>query len=222
MRSPIFFSTSSLIVILALAPVSAQLVNEPELAELCSTSPLNSRCTGYSREVALEKRSGEAGACVLIINGVNTETVCKLSISGQTIAAYYEFGDKIRSLDDEKATQEIQITPSNIKVIRYRETKKDNSTARAVNTFAFGVVGFLATRDKKVSEIEIEYIPTSETTSQATPEKAGSETSVASSDSPEGTKNTLRIVVKRKTGEKLLTQLQELTGLKAEFLQTSR
>lgn len=215
MRSPIFFSTSSLIVILALAPVSAQLVNEPELAELCSTSPLNSRCTGYSREVALEKRSGEAGACVLIINGVNTETVCKLSITGQTIAAYYEFGDKIRSLDDEKATQEIQITPSNIKVIRYRETKKDNSTARAVNTFAFGVVGFLATRDKKVSEIEIEYIPTSETTSQATPEKAGSETS-------EGTKNTLRIVVKRKTGEKLLTQLQELTGLKAEFLQTSR
>ncbi len=216
MRSPILFPTSSLIVILALTPVSAQLVNEPNLAELCSTSPLNSRCTGYSREVALEKRPGEAGACVLIINGVNIATLCKLTITGQTIAAYYEFGDKVRSIGDEKATQEIQISPSNIKVIRYRETKKDNSTARAINTFAFGMAGFFATRDKKVSEIEIEYIPNSETT------KAGSETSVASADSPEGTKNTLRIIVKRKTGEKLLTQLQELTGLKAEFLQTSR
>jgi hypothetical protein len=216
MRSPIFFPTSSLIVILALTPVSAQLVNEPDLAELCSTSPLNSRCTGYSREVALEKRPGEAGACVLIINGVNTETVCKLTITGQTIAAYYEFGDKVRSIDNEKATQEIQISPSNIKVIRYREAKKDNSTARVVNTIVFGLPGLFGTRDKKVSEIEIEYIPNSETT------KAGSETSVVSADSPEGTKNTLRIIVKRKTGEKLLTQLQELTGLKAEFLQTPR
>lgn len=216
MRSPIFLPTSSLMVILALAPVSAQLVNEPDLAELCSTSPLNSRCTGYSREVALEKRPGEAGACVLIINGVNIATLCKLTITGQTIAAYYEFGDKVRSINDEKATQEIQILPSNIKVIRYRETKKDNSTARAINTFAFGLAGFFATRDKKVSEIEIEYIPNSEIT------KAESETSVASADSPEETKNTLRIVVKRKTGEKLLTQLQELTGLKAEFLQTPR
>ncbi|MFB2836275.1 hypothetical protein [Floridanema evergladense] len=216
MRSPIFLPTSSLIVILALAPVSAQLVNEPNLAELCSTSPLNSRCTGYSREVALEKRPGEAGACVLIINGVNIVTLCKLTITGQTIAAYYEFGDKVRSINDEKATQEIKILPSNIKVIRYRETKKDNSTARAINTFAFGLAGFFATRDKKVSEIEIEYIPNSEIT------KAESETSVASADSPEETKNTLRIVVKRKTGEKLLTQLQELTGLKAEFLQTPR
>ncbi|MFB2876386.1 hypothetical protein [Floridanema aerugineum] len=216
MRSPIFLPTSSLIVILALAPVSAQLVNEPDLAELCSTSPLNSRCTGYSREVALEKRPGEAGACVLIINGVNTETVCKLTITGQTIAAYYEFGDKVQAIDNEKATQEIQISPSNIKVIRYREAKKDNSTARVVNTIVFGLPGLFGTRDKKVSEIEIEYIPNSETT------KTGSETSVVSADSPEATKNTLRIIVKRKTGEKLLTQLQELTGLKAEFLQAPR
>ncbi|MFB2897265.1 hypothetical protein ACE1CI_30485 [Aerosakkonemataceae cyanobacterium BLCC-F50] len=216
MRSPILLATSSLIVILALAPVSAQLVNEPDLAELCSTSPLNSRCTGYSREVALEKRPGEAGACVLIINGVNTETVCKLTITGQTIAAYYEFGDKVRAIDNEKATQEIQISPNNIKAIRYREAKKDNSTARVVNTIVFGLPGLFGTRDKKVSEIEIEYIPNSETT------KTGSETSVVSADSPEATKNTLRIIVKRKTGEKLLTQLQELTGLKAEFLQAPR
>jgi hypothetical protein len=216
MRSPILLTTSSLIVILALAPVSAQLVNEPDLAELCSTSPLNSRCTGYSREVALEKRPGEAGACVLIINGVNTETVCKLTISGQTIAAYYEFGDKVRSIDNQKATQEIQILPNNIKAIRYREAKKDNSTARVVNTIVFGLPGLFGTGDKQVSEIEIEYIPNSETT------KAESETSVVSADSPEETKNTLRIIVKRKTGERLLTQLQELTGLKVEFLQAPR
>lgn len=222
MRSMILLATSSLMVVLAFAPGSAQPVNEPDRAELCSKSPLDSRCTGYSREVALEKRPGEAGACVMTINAVNTESVCKLSITGQTITAYYEFGDKISSLDDEKATQEIQILPSNIKAIRYRETKKDNTTARAINSFVFGLPGLFATRDKKVSEIEIEYIPNSETVSQPTPQKAESETSVTSSESSEGTKNILRIVVKRKTGEKLLTELQELTGLKAEFLQAPR
>lgn len=222
MREKILLATSSLMVVLGFSPVSAQLVDEPNLAEICSKSPMNSRCAGYSSEVALEKRPGEPGACVLTINAVNTETVCKLSITGQTIAAYYEFGEKISSLDNEKATQEIQISPSNIKAIRYRETTKDNSTARVVNAVVFGLPGLFGTRDKKVSEIEIEYITNSETVSPATPQKAESETSVPSSESSEEKRNIVRIVVKRKTGEKLLTQLQELTGLKAEFLQSSR
>lgn len=216
MRSMILFATSSLMVVLAFASVSAQSVENRELAELCSSSPLNSRCTGYSAEMALEKRPGEAGGCIVTINGEDTDTVCKLSISGQTIAAYYEFGDKVSLLDNEKATKEIQISPSNIKAIRYRETTKDNSTGRAINTFVFGLPGLLMSRDKKVSEIEIEYIPNSETASQTTPQKAESETSAASSS--EEKKNRVRIVVKRKTGEKLLTQLQELTGLRAEAL----
>lgn len=106
--------------------------------------------------------------------------------------------------------------PTILKQIRYREAKKDNSTARVVNTIVFGLPGLFGTRDKQVSEIDLEYIPNSETT------KAESETSVVSADSPEETKNTLRIIVKRKTGEKLLTQLQDLTGLRAELLQAPR
>lgn len=215
MRSMILFATSSLMVVMAFAPVSAQ-VAERDLAELCSKSPMNSRCTDYSTEVALEKRPGEAGGCIVTINGVDTDTVCKLSIVGQTIVAYYEFGDKVSTLDNEKATKEIQISPSNIKAIRYRETTKDNSTARAVNTFVFGLPGLLMTRDKKVSEIEIEYNSDSETASQTTPQKTEPETLPASSS--EQKKNRIRIVVKRKTGENLLSQIQELTGLKAEAL----
>jgi hypothetical protein len=218
MRSLILFATSSLMVVMAFTPVSAQLRDDRDLADLCSKFPLNSRCIGYSREVALEKRPGEAGACVMIIKAVKTETVCKLSINGQTITTYYEFGDKISYLDNKKASQEIQISPSNIKAIRYRETEKDNSTARVVNTLVFGLPGLFGTRDKKVSVIEIEYIPDSETGSQPTLKEAGSETLVPSSDSSEGTNNTVRIVVKRRTGEKLVAQLQELTGLRAELL----
>ncbi|NJP08527.1 MAG: hypothetical protein HC866_02845 [Leptolyngbyaceae cyanobacterium RU_5_1] len=211
---------SLLTVLVGFTPAYAQQLSEDDRYELCSKSPSDSQCKGYQVPVSLDDRPGEAGSCVLTTNTIETETVCKLIVNEKKVVAYYEVGEKLRFLKKKKATQEIQISSSDIKAIRYREGRKDNSTARAINTALFGVTGFLFSRDKKVSEVTVDYvIPSpSDSTPGVLEPKAETPSSSTGVTKPVATAspNIVRVTVRRKTGEELRGQLEQLTGLKAE------
>lgn len=166
-----------------------QPANESTLTDLCSKTPSDSRCAGNRRAVALDDRPNESGACAILENKVKIDTVCKLAINGRTITVYYEVGEKLSSLDGRKASREFRIQSADIQALRYRETTKDNTTARLLLSVFI--------RNKKTAEIAIDYRATAASRVEPTP-------------------TTVVIVLRRKTGEKLREQLEQMTGLKAE------
>jgi hypothetical protein len=172
--------------------------------------------TDGDKPIAFADRPGESGACLIKDNQVETRTVCKLVITPETIVAYYELGDPLAALRGKKASREILLSPSVIKAIRYHKATKDNSTARVLNTVLFGPVSGLLTRNKKVSEIAIDYITPplkSLALKSATAELSGA----IGSANPEPKLTTLTVVVRRKTGEALRQQLEQSSGLTADL-----
>jgi hypothetical protein len=192
MRLLTFASTSLLTVLVGLTPVQAQSLSEADRYKLCADSPTNTECQGYVAPIALNDRPGEAGACVMTANEVETQTVCKLVITENKVVVYYEVGEKLSFLDRRKATREVQINPSEIKTLQYQEGSKDNSTARVLNTLLFGLSG-LFTRDKAVSEIALGYTivaPIASPTATATSPIATATSPIATATSPTATSPT--------------------------------
>ena len=218
MRLIIISCTSLLTVVTGLAPVYAEPLNSEQLYELCSKSSQNAQCQGYQAPIALDARPGEAGACVITIKKIENRTVCKLALNNDTVTTYYEVGEDLDVLSSKKATREIQIRPTTIKTIHYQEGTKDNSTARVLNTLLFGLGGLFGSRNKKVSEIAIDYvIPAAADATPATAPKAEpSAPATVSTGQQTETTDRVSVVVRRKTGEDLRLQLEKLTGLKAE------
>ena len=224
---------SLLSVFTGLSPLHADQLSQ-EQYELCSKSPLDSQCNGYQVPISLHDRPGEPGACVITANKVENRTVCKLVVNNEKIAiannekitVYYEVGEALQVIGDKKATREIQISPTAIKAIRYKEGTKDNSTARAVNTFLLGIGGFFGTSKKKVAEIAIDYTtppPPESIPKTSAPKAETSELSSVIAALQAGTNtNTVVVVVRRKTGENLRLQLEQLTGLTAETPPTDK
>ncbi len=221
-------STSLLTLSVGFSPVYAQQLSEADRYQLCSDSPSDLQCKGYKAPVVLDDRPGEAGACVMVIDKVENQTVCKLVISGKRVVVYYEVGEKLRFLKKRKATHEIQINPSHIKALQYQEGSKDNSTARVVNTLLLGWGG-LFTPNKAVSEVVIDYIlplpiESTSTTVETQTVATESKLSNALAKTPEASAavntndpvNRIKVVVRRKTGKDLRLQLEQLTGIKAE------
>lgn len=221
MRLITIASTSLLAMFVGFSPVYAQQLSEEDRYKLCSDSPSNAQCKGYEAPVLLKDRPGEAGACVMLTNKVESQTVCKLVVSEKKVIAYYEVGEKLRFLKKRKATREIQINSSDIKALQYQEGSKDNSTARVVNTLLFGLGG-LFTRNKAVSEIAIDYTIPSPIESTSATVETQSEVSDTLAEIPlatanaEANVNQIKIVVRRKTGKSLRLQLEQLTGIQAE------
>ena len=203
-----------------LRSAQAEPSSETDRYELCSKAPQNSQCSNYQAPIALDARPGEAGACVLTVNSVETKTICKLVVNKDTIAAYYEIGDSLEALGGKKASREIPLSPSAIKTFRYQKGTKDNTTGRVLNTLFFSLGGLFGTRNKKVSELTIAYTTPPQSTSApepSTPQPATSTPPAKTSETKaESGITTLAVVVRRKTGEALRQQLEQLTGLKAE------
>ena len=206
-----------LVVMTEFSPVLAQGLSVKEANEVCIKSPMDTQCQGEA--IALDDRPGEAGACTMIANDVAHQTVCKVVVTNQRVTAYYELGPELESLRGDKATREIQINPSNIKSIGYKEGEKDNTTAKVVNAVLFGLGGLFGTRNKEVSEIAIEYTTPLQSSSGATSLEPKVETAVTASETVAPpiavASTTLKIVVRRRTGKDLRQQLEQLTGISA-------
>lgn len=216
------------------SPVYAEQLSEADRYQLCSDSPSDLQCKGYKAPVVLDDRPGEAGACVMVTDKVENQTVCKLVISGKKVIVYYEVGEKLRFLNKRKATREIQINPSHIKALQYQEGSKDNSTARVVNTLLFGWGG-LFTANKAVSEVAIDYtipLPIESTATTVATQTVATQTietesklsnalakmpEVSAAANTNETMNRIKVVVRRKTGKDLRLQLEQLTGIKTEM-----
>jgi hypothetical protein len=178
-------------------------------------TPVLSQING-DNPIAFADRPGEAGACVIKDNQVETPTVCKLVITPETIAAYYEIGGPLAALRGKKASQEIRFSPTVIKAIRYRNETRDNSTARILNTLSFGPLGGLLTGNKRVAEIAIDYI-TPRTGALALKSATAEMPSTIASANPEPPMTTLRVIVRRKTGKALRQQLEQSSGVAADL-----
>jgi hypothetical protein len=215
----------------ALLPTQAQALGEAERAELCQKLPDDAQC----QPIAFADRPGEPGACVITVNQVPQQTVCKLVVNNGQIMAYQEIGAGLESLKGQKASREILLSSGAIKAIRYQEGQKGNGTARVINTLVFGWMGLL-TRDKKVAEISMDYAPPLAAAPVELPPNAASVDlpsgalaapavngePPAAMAAPQPSLMTLSVVVRRKTGEELRRQLEELTGLKAEGPQSAK
>jgi hypothetical protein len=165
--------------------------------------------------IAFADRPGESGACVIQDNQVATRTVCKLVVTPETIAAYYEIGEPLAALRGKKASREVLLGPSVIKAIRYHKETQDNSTARVLNTVLFGPLSGLLTRDKKVAEIAIDYI-TPLPGALALKSATAVLPATIMSANPEPKLTTLTVVVRRKTGKALRQQLEQTSRLIAD------
>jgi hypothetical protein len=180
-----------------------------------SPTPALSQING-DKPIAFTDRPGESGACVIKDNRVETRTVCKLVVTPETIAAYYEIGEPLAALRGKKASREILLNPSVIKAIRYHKATQDNSTARVLNTVLFGPVSGLLTGNKKVAEIGIDYIiPQTKPLALKLATTELSEEIVAVESEPKLI--TLTIVVRRKTGQALRQQLEQSSGVTADY-----
>ncbi len=220
MRLITIISTSLLAVVIGLAPVYAQQLSEEDRYKLCTDSPSNAQCKGYEAPIALDDRPGEAGACVMVTNKIESQTVCKLVINEKTVTTYYEVGEKLSFFNKRKATREIQLNPADIKAIQYQEGSKDNSTGRVINTLLFGLGG-LFTANKAVSEVAIDYIiPVPIGSATRTTETDSKPNTAAKMPDVTATADTnvdrIKVVVRRKMGKALRLQLEQLTGIKAE------
>jgi hypothetical protein len=170
-----------------------------KLYQLCSRFPLNSQCQGYEAPISLSDRSGKIGDCIFKNNEVEKRGLCKITVNETGLTIYQETGKELEVINDQKSTRTIQITPTSVSGIEYREDEKSNTGAQVVNTILFGIAGLLLTPNKKVSEVQISYTST-------IPQDASQEESV----------NSLRIFVGRDTGREMRSQLEKITGRQAE------
>ncbi len=182
---------------------AARALDGQQLYQLCSSFPLNSQCKGYEAPIPLDNRSGKKGDCIFKNNEVEKRGICKINVNETGITIYQETGKELEIIKDKKPTRIIQITPSNVSKIEYREDEKDNTGAKVVNTLLFGVGGLLLTHNIKVSEIQIHY-------TSITPQDTSQEQQSVDS---------LRIIVGRDTGREMRSQLEKITGQQAEIPQ---
>lgn len=175
-------------------------LDEEKLYYLCSRFPLNSQCQGYEVPVSLENRSGKKGECIFKNNETENRGLCKINVNETGVTIYQEIGKTLKVLDNKKSTRTIQITPTSVSKIEYREGEKDNTGAKVTNTLLFGVAGLFLTPKNKVSEIAINY------------------TSGSPQDTSQGeqSENYLRVVIGRDTGREMRSQLEKITGRQAE------
>jgi hypothetical protein len=180
---------------------AAHALDGKKLYQLCSRFPLNSQCQGYETPVALDDRTGKMGDCIFKNNEVESRGLCKITVNDTGITIYQETGEELEIINSKKSTRTVQITPTSVGRIQYREDEKGNTGAKVVNTILFGVAGLLLTPNKKISEIEFDY--------STTPQDTSKEQSV----------NSLRVFVGRETGREMRSHLEKITGRQAEIPQ---
>ncbi|MEH2161180.1 MAG: hypothetical protein V7K38_09050 [Nostoc sp.] len=171
-----------------------------KLYHLCSHFPLNSQCKGYEAPISLSDRLGKTGDCIFKNNEVENRGLCKITVNETGITIYQETGKELKIINEQKSTRTIQITPTSVSKIEYREDEKNNTGAQVVSTILFGIAGSLLTPNKKVSEIQINYTST-------TPQDTSQE---------QQSVNSLRVVVGRETGREMRSQLEKITDRQAE------
>ncbi|MBU7581898.1 MAG: hypothetical protein KAF91_03135 [Nostoc sp. TH1S01] len=181
---------------------TASALDGKELYQLCSSFPLNSQCKDYEVPIPLDNRSGKKADCIFKNNEKETRGICKIDVTEKGITIYQETGKKLEIINDKKSTRTIQIQPTSVSKIEYREDEKANVEGKIVNTILFGVAGLLFTPNQKISEIQINYtLTTSQDTSQE-----------------QQNVDSLRIFVGRGTGREMRSQLEKITGLRAEII----
>jgi hypothetical protein len=180
-------------------PPTASALDAEELYRLCSSSPFNSQCKGYETPVSLENRPGKAGSCIFKNNQVENRGTCKIAVNETSIIIYQETGSELEVLNNNKSTRTVEISPTSVTRIQYREDSKNNTEAQIVNTLLFGLAGLLSTPKTNLSEIQISYTPNA-------PQDSNQEQAA----------NSLTVVVERGAGIEMRFQLEKVTARQAE------
>lgn len=103
----------STIALILTPQVLAQKNEDIELLKFCGKFPQNGKCEGIEAPIALKDRDGSKAECELRWSNAIQGDNCKYLVQGDTLIIYYEVGEKTEVLDEQRATQEIKITPEN-------------------------------------------------------------------------------------------------------------
>jgi uncharacterized protein YjbI with pentapeptide repeats len=120
----------------------AQEKNAQEIYNLCSKFPLNSRCEGIDKPIALKARNGEEVVCNFTFDpgifkqpqrysvlddivglksyGIMQPGGCKLVVSEDNLIVYQEQGNKVAILNDKRSTSETKINSDSVFISNYQ------------------------------------------------------------------------------------------------------
>ena len=112
----------TLISVLTVQPSRSQTEDvSPEIYNICSKFPNNSKCEGIEVPIPLEERSGEKVNCNFVFDpGFEQKGGCKLVVKDGSITVYKEQGDKLELLEEERATLEVTIPGDRIFITNYQ------------------------------------------------------------------------------------------------------
>jgi uncharacterized protein YjbI with pentapeptide repeats len=103
-------------------------LSQQQLYNLCSKFPFNSRCRGQNIPIPLKERSGSLIHCSLKLNNPAKTNECKAKISDTGLTIYYEVGDPIELLDNQRASQEFTIPSDKIFAFNLRVWQREGDT----------------------------------------------------------------------------------------------
>ena len=114
--------TALIVPSLLISPIAvhSQDANQRELYQLCSRSPLNSRCAGQNIPIPLSARLGESGHCILTTDNVSKGSACKIAKTEAGLKLYLETGDPVKLLDDQRGTKELTLESDRIFALNYQ------------------------------------------------------------------------------------------------------
>jgi uncharacterized protein YjbI with pentapeptide repeats len=114
--------TALLVSSMVLSPIAvhSQEADRRELYQLCSRSPLNSRCAGQNIPIPLSARMGESSKCVLYTGKIKEASPCKMVPIYKGLIVYVETGEPIKLLDNQRGTKAVRILGDRIFALNYQ------------------------------------------------------------------------------------------------------
>ena len=158
------------------------------LQSFCSKFPFNSACKSYKATVPISLDTRPGKKAKCLFSGDEKGKSCKVNVTNDLVKFYFETGKGLDVLEGEKNTKEVVIPMKTIKSLSYSEKSKIDVGA----VLALGVWGLLAKR--KRSTIGIRY-----------------------QEEAEASQKQVVFVTGRKKGRKIRQELEQQTGLVADF-----
>jgi uncharacterized protein YjbI with pentapeptide repeats len=118
--SPVIAALLVSSMVLSPIAVHSQEANLRELYQLCSRSPLNSRCAGQNIPIPLSARIGESSNCVLYTGKNKEASPCKLVQTDKGLTIYVETGEPIKLLDNRRGTKAVTVVGDRIFALNYQ------------------------------------------------------------------------------------------------------
>lgn len=191
-------------------------LSENELYEFCSKYPNNTQCEGRGmifqfRSVAEPEKKDSA---LSISKEIALADRCKVLLGEENLTVYFEQGEAVALLGNERRTEEFSVEFNSITALTYREDEFVNQNRVARNTLLFGLLGALFTQPDEVSQVEIQF---ADTTAMVEDNGVTDSVEAIAPTSEPPSSGSLVFETSRQQGRSMSENLEQLTGLPAQI-----